>query len=174
MKKTILSLGFLLAVSLSAFAQNETGQKNVVNETEQKKPKNGVEQNKMENAMKAVEKEQQVALSHAGTFATRFETFVKSASANRELSDAQKEKLDSTYHAYLDEYSIVKDSISDEDVRRVSKAKVTYQKLQVRNFTDKTTDQVTDVANTIGEKVSKVFKRTKKKVQGAIEGFKKE
>lgn len=174
MKKTILSLGFLLAVSLSAFAQNETGQKNVVNETEQKKPKNGVEQNKMENAMKAVEKEQQVALSHAGTFATRFETFVKSASANRELSDAQKEKLDSTYHAYLDEYSIVKDSISDEDVRRVSKAKVTYQKLQVRNFTDKTTDQVTDVANTIGEKVSKVFKCTKKKVQGAIEGFKKE
>lgn len=174
MKKTILSLGFLLAVSLSAFAQNETGQKNVVNETEQKKPKNGVEQNKMENAMKAVEKEQQVALSHAGTFAKRFETFVKSASANRELSDAQKEKLDSTYHAYLDEYSIVKDSISDEDVRRVSKAKVTYQKLQVRNFTDKTTDQVSDVANTIGEKVSKVFKRTKKKVQGAIEGFKKE
>lgn len=174
MKKTILSLGFLLAVSLSAFAQNETGQKNVVNETEQKKPENGVEQNKMENAMKAVEKEQQVVLSHAGTFATRFETFVKSASANRELSDAQKEKLYSTYHAYLDEYSIVKDSISDEDVRRVSKAKVAYQKLQVRNFTDKTTDQVTDVANTIGEKVSKVFKRTKKKVQGAIEGFKKE
>lgn len=174
MKKTILSLGFLLAVSLSAFAQNETGQKNVVNETEQKKPKNGVEQNKMENAMKAVEKEQQVALSHAGTFAKRFETFVKSASVNRELSDAQKEKLDSTYHAYLDEYSIVKDSISDEDVRRMSKAKVAYQKLQVRNFTDKTTDQVTDVANTIGEKVSKVFKRTKKKVQGAIEGFKKE
>lgn len=174
MKKTILSLGFLLAVSLSAFAQNETGQKNVVNETEQKKPKNGVEQNKMENAMKAVEKEQQVALSHAGTFAKRFETFVKSASTNRELSDAQKEKLDSTYHVYLDEYSIVKDSISDEDVRRVSKAKVAYQKLQVRNFTDKTTDQVSDVANTIGEKVSKVFKRTKKKVQGAIEGFKKE
>ena len=63
---------------------------------------------------------------------------------------------------------------SDEDVRRVSKAKVAYQKLQVRNFTDKTTDQVTDVANTIGTKVSKVFKRTKKKVQGAIEGFKKE
>lgn len=165
MKKTVLSLGLLLAVSLSAFAQNETGQK---------KSENGMELKKMENAMKAVEKEQQVALSHAGTFANRFETFVKSASTNRELSDAQKEKLDSTYQAYLDEYSIVKDSISDEVVRRVSKAKVAYQKLQVRNFTDKTTDQVADVANTIGEKVSKVFKRTKKKVQGAIEGFKKE
>ena len=165
MKKTVLSLGLLLAVSLSAFAQNETGQK---------KSENGMEQKKMENAMKAVEKEQQVALSHAGTFVNRFETFVKSASTNRELSDAQKEKLDSTYQAYLDEYSIVKDSISDEEVRRVSKAKVAYQKLQVRNFPDKTTDQVADVANTIGEKVSKVFKRTKKKVQGAIEGFKKE
>lgn len=165
MKKTVLSLGLLLAVSLSAFAQNETGQK---------KSENGMELKKMENAMKAVEKEQQVALSHTGTFANRFETFVKSASTNRELSDAQKEKLDSTYQAYLDEYSIVKDSISDEEVRRVSKAKVAYQKLQVRNFTDKTTDQVADVANTIGEKVSKVFKRTKKKVQGAIEGFKKE
>lgn len=165
MKKTVLSLGLLLAVSLSAFAQNETGQK---------KSENGMELKKMENAMKAVEKEQQDALSHAGTFANRFETFVKSASTNRELSDAQKEKLDSTYQAYLDEYSIVKDSISDEEVRRVSKAKVAYQKLQVRNFTDKTTDQVADVANTIGEKVSKVFKRTKKKVQGAIEGFKKE
>lgn len=165
MKKTVLSLGLLLAVSLSAFAQNETGQK---------KSENGMEQKKMENAMKAVEKEQQVALSHAGTFANRFETFVKSASTNRDLSDAQKEKLDSTYQAYLDEYSIVKDSISDEEVRRVSKAKVAYQKLQVRNFTDKATDQVADVANTIGEKVSKVFKRTKKKVQGAIEGFKKE
>ena len=127
MKKTVLSLGLLLAVSLSAFAQNETGQK---------KSENGMEQKKMENAMKAVEKEQQVALSHAGTFANRFETFVKSASTNRELSDAQKEKLDSTYQAYLDEYSIVKDSISDEEVRRVSKAKVAYQKLQVRNFTD--------------------------------------
>lgn len=165
MKKTVLSLGLLLAVSLSAFAQNETGQK---------ESENGMEQKKMENAMKAVKKEQQVALSHAGTFANRFETFVKSASTNRELSDAQKEKLDSTYQAYLDEYSIVKDSISDEEVRRVSKAKVAYQKLQVRNFTDKTTDHVADVANTIGEKVSKVFKRTKKKVQGAIEGFKKE
>lgn len=173
MKKTILSLGFLLAVSLSGFAQNEIGQK-TVNGVEQKKSDNGVEQKKMENAMKSVEKEQQVALSHDGTFAKRFETFVKSAAANRELSDAQKEKIDSTYQAYLEEYSIVKDSISDEDVRRVSKAKVAYQKLQVRNFTDKTTDQVTDVANTIGTKVSKVFKRTKKKVQGAIEGFKKE
>lgn len=162
----------MLAVSLSGFAQNEIGQK-TVNGVEQKKSDNGVEQKKMENAMKSVEKEQQVALSHAGTFAKRFETFVKSASANRELSDAQKEKIDSTYQAYLEEYSIVKDSISDEDVRRVSKAKVAYQKLQVRNFTDKTTDQVTDVANTIGRKVSKVFKRTKKKVQGAIEGFKK-
>jgi len=161
MKKTVLSLGLLLAVSLSAFAQNEIGQK---------KSENGMEQKKMENAMKAVEKEQQVVLSHAGTFANRFEIFVKSASTNRELSDAQKEKLDSTYQAYLDEYRIVKDSISDEEVRRVSKAKVAYQKLQVRNFTDKTTDQ----ANTIGAKVSKVFKRTKKKVQGAIEGFKKE
>lgn len=59
MKKTVLSLGLLLAVSLSAFAQNET---------EQKKSENGMEQKKMENAMKAVEKEQQVALSHAGTF----------------------------------------------------------------------------------------------------------
>ena len=91
MKKTVLSLGLLLAVSLSAFAQNETGQK---------ESENGMEQKKMENAMKAVEKEQQVALSHAGTFANRFETFVKSASTNRELSDAQKEKLDSTYQAY--------------------------------------------------------------------------
>lgn len=165
MKKTVLSLGLLLAVSLSAFAQNEI---------EQKKSENGMELKNMENAMKAVEKEQQVVLSHAGTFANRFEIFVKSASTNRELSDAQKEKLDSTYQAYQDEYRIVKDSISDEEVRRVSKAKVAYQKLQVRNFTDKTTDQVTDVANTIGAKVSKVFKRTKKKVQGAIEGFKKE
>ena len=65
MKKTVLSLGLLLAVSLSAFAQNETGQK-TVNGVEQKKSENGMEQKKMENAMKAVEKEQQVALSHAG------------------------------------------------------------------------------------------------------------
>ena len=36
MKKTILSLGFLLAVSLSGFAQNEIGQK-TVNGVEQKK-----------------------------------------------------------------------------------------------------------------------------------------
>ena len=46
MKKTILSLGFLLAVSLSGFAQNEIGQK-TVNGVEQKKSDNGVEQKKM-------------------------------------------------------------------------------------------------------------------------------
>ena len=36
MKKTVLSLGLLLAVSLSAFAQNETGQKKSENGMELK------------------------------------------------------------------------------------------------------------------------------------------
>lgn len=110
--------------------------------------------------------------SRASTFAQRFEQFAKKASNMTDVSDSVRAKNDSIYRAYLEEYSVVKDSLSDEDVRRVSKAKVLYQKGKVRNFTDKTSEQVVDAADSFSSKVSKVFKKTKKKVQGAIDALK--
>lgn len=105
----------------------------------------------------------------ASTFADRLEQFVASAGS---ASDSLKTKNDSIYKQYLAEYRIVKDSLSDGDVRRVSKAKLQYQKGKVRNFADKTSDQVVDATEDVGDKITKVFKRTKKKVQGAIDALK--
>lgn len=110
--------------------------------------------------------------SQASTFAQRFDKFVQGVAAKDSLSAADKAKRDSTYQSFLEEYRLVKDSLSDEDVRRVSKAKVKYQKAKVSAFADKTSDQVADTANGIGEKVSRVFKKTKKKVEGAIDALK--
>lgn len=67
---------------------------------------------------------------------------------------------------------MVSDSLSDGDVRRVNKAKLQYQKGKVRNFADKASEQVVDATENVGSKISKVFKRTKKKVQGAIDALK--
>lgn len=108
----------------------------------------------------------------ASTFAQRFEKFVKEVEANDSLTDTAKAQRDSTYQAFLAEYKVVKDSLSDEDVRKVSKAKVKYQKAKVSAFADKTSEQVSDAANDIGSKVSRVFKKTKKKVEGAIDALK--
>lgn len=108
----------------------------------------------------------------ASTFAERFEKFVKDVEANDSLTAADKARRDSTYHAFLAEYKVVKDSLSDEDVRKVSKVKVKYQKAKVNAFADKTSEQVSDAANDFGSKVSRVFKKTKKKVEGAIDALK--
>lgn len=108
----------------------------------------------------------------ASSYASRFTEFVDSVARFDTLSVAQKAQVDSTYKAYLKEYKTVKDSMNDEDVRQCSKAKVSYQKNMARIFIVKASDDVADTAQGIGEKVSKVFKRTKKKVEGAIDALK--
>ncbi len=118
------------------------------------------------------EHRQHTVVSHASTFADRFEQFVNAADGMDSTSDSLKARNDSIYREYLAEYRIVSDSLSDGDVRRVSKAKLQYQKGKVRNFADKASEQVVDATENVGSKISKVFKRTKKKVQGAIDALK--
>lgn len=114
----------------------------------------------------------QVVAANSKTYAARFEKFVDEVAACDTLSRAQKDKVTATYRNYLAEYKVVKDSLSDEDVRICSKAKVKYQKAQARIFVVNTSNDVSDTAEGVGKSVSKFFKRTKKKVQGAIDGFK--
>lgn len=111
-------------------------------------------------------------VSDSKTYAIRFEKFVDSVAACDTLTSAQKEKTAATYRAYLNEYKVVKDSLTDEDVRTYSKCKVKYQKAMANIFVKKTSSDVADTAEEVGSKVSKFFKKTKKKVQGAIDGFK--
>ena len=132
----------------------------------------GMEQQKMEKAMQEVQQENKRLIAQAGTFAKRMGGFVDEVAKHDTLSVKEKAKIDSTYQSYLTEYSIVKDSLSDEDVRKCSKAKVKYQKAMARIFVNKTSGQVADTAENIGDKVAKVFKRTKKKVQGAFDALK--
>lgn len=120
-------------------------------------------------ALAQSESRQHKVVPQASTFADRLERFVESAGST---PDSLKTKNDSIYKEYLAEYRMVKDSLSDGDVRRVSKAKLLYQKGMVRNFAGKTVDQVVDATEGVGDKISKVFKRTKKKVQGAIDALK--
>lgn len=106
------------------------------------------------------------------TYAARFEKFVNRVAACDTLSSAQRDEVSNTYTQFLEEYRLVKDSLSDEDVRICSKSKVKYQKAKARIFVNNTTDSVADTAEGVGNSVSKFFKKTKKKMQGAIEGFK--
>lgn len=108
----------------------------------------------------------------SGTYVKRFEKFVNGIAACDTLTSKQKQEAATTYRAYLDEYKIVKDSLSDEDVRTYSKCKVKYQKAMANVFVKKASSDVADTAEEVGNKVSKFFKKTKKKVQGAIDGFK--
>lgn len=132
----------------------------------------GMDQKKMEKAMQEVQQENKQMIVHAGTFAKRMGGFVDEVAKHDTLSVKEKAKVDSTYQAYLTEYSIVKDSLSDEDVRKCSKAKVKYQKEMTRIFVNKTSDRVSDTAEDVGDKVAKAFKRTKKKIQGAFDALK--
>ena len=110
--------------------------------------------------------------SASQTYVKRFEKFVNEVAACDTLTSKQKKEASSTYRAYIDEYKVVKDSLSDEDVRAYSKCKVKYQKAMANIFVKKTSSDVADTAEEVGSKVSKFFKKTKKKVQGAIDGFK--
>lgn len=112
-------------------------------------------------------------VAQSKTYAARFSKFVNDVAACDTLSAEQKVKMADTYKSFLAEYKVVRDSLSDEDIRICSKAKVKYQKEQARFFVSKTSDDVADTAEGVGKSVSKFFKRTKKKVQGAVEGFKK-
>lgn len=114
----------------------------------------------------------QVFKANSKTYTARFEKFVNEVAACDTLSKAQKDKVTETYRNFLAEYKVVKDSLSDEDVRICSKAKVKYQKAQARIFVVNTSNDVSDKAEGVGKSVSKFFNRTKKKVQGAIDGFK--
>lgn len=105
-------------------------------------------------------------------FVNRFDTFVKKVATCDTLSKAQKAELSNTYDLYLAEYKVVKDSLSDDEVRQYSKSKAVYQKSMARIFVRKTSNDVADTAEEVGKNVSKFFKKTKKKVQGAVEGFK--
>lgn len=111
-------------------------------------------------------------LAQEGNFAHRFDNFVKDVAARDSLSQQERVQVDSTYKAYLAEYRVVKDSLSDADVRTYSKAKVRYQKEMARLAIGKASDDVADTAEDFGKKVSKVFRKTKSKVQGAIEALK--
>ncbi len=106
------------------------------------------------------------------TYAVRFEKFATEVAARDTLSKEQKAKYVAAYNGYLEEYKVVKDSLSDDDVRKCSKSKVVYQKAMARVFVSNASKDVTETAEGVGDKVSKFFKKTKKKVQGAIEGFK--
>ena len=74
--------------------------------------------------------------------------------------------------AQVDSNKMMKDSVSDEAIRLRSKEKVVRQKEKVQQFINKTSDNVADTAEGIGKKVSKAFKRTKKKIQGAVDALK--
>ena len=148
MKKIILSLAMFMALGLSVSAQSAT----------------------QTSAQASVQDAPQ--FSDSKTYAMRFEKFVDSVAACDTLTSAQKEKTAATYRAYLNEYKVVKDSLTDEDVRAYSKCKVKYQKAMANIFVKKTSADVADTAEEVGSKVSKFFKKTKKKVQGAIDGFK--
>lgn len=106
------------------------------------------------------------------TYAQRLTAFVDSVALCDTLSSEQKTKVDSTYKAYLAEYKVVQNKMTDEDVRKCSKAKVKYQKAMARIFVNNTSDDVSDAAQNIGKKVSKVFKKTSKKIQGAFDALK--
>lgn len=114
----------------------------------------------------------QTQSADATTYATRFDKFVTDLSALDSLSTADKQHVDSTYKAFLAEYKVVKDQMSDEDVRTCSKAKVRYQKAKVRLALNKTSDSLSDTTDSLGKKAKKLFKRTKSKLKGAIDGFK--
>ena len=133
----------------------------------------GISQVRMQKAMQEVQKENKQQLAAAPTFAARFEKFVSQVSACDSLSSAEKEKVDSTYQAYLAEYKVVNVKMSDEDVRKYSKSKAQYQKAMARLNITRVSDTVVDTAGDIGDTVSRIFRRTKSKVQGAIDGFKK-
>ena len=106
------------------------------------------------------------------TYVARLEKFVKEVDANDTLSQSKKAEYSATYKKFLGEYKVVKDSLSDDDVRKCSKAKVQYQKAMTRIFAVNTADNVSDKAQNVGKKVSKFFRKTGKKIQGAIDGFK--
>lgn len=106
------------------------------------------------------------------THVVRLEKFVDGVAACDTLSKAQKARVADTYKAFLAEHRAVRNQLSDEDIRKCSKLKVRYQKAMARIFVNKTSDDVSDTAQGVGKNVSKFFKKTGKKIQGAIDGFK--
>ena len=107
------------------------------------------------------------------TFAARFGNFVDGVEKCDTLSSRQKSEISNEYKEFIAEYKVINDSLSDEDIRSCSKQKVRYQKAMTRIFVNNAADDVSDTAQGVGKSVSKFFKRTKKKVQGAVDGFKK-
>lgn len=165
-KKTILCLAFLGAMFLSCKLQVAMAHEAMT----QNQVKSQMQHQVQEQALQ----DSTVKEKHADskTYAARFEKFVNDVAACDTLSKERKEEVANTYKDFLAEYKVVRDSLSDEDVRICSKAKVKYQKAQARIFVNHTSDNVADTAEGVGNSVSKFFKKTKKKVQGAIEGFK--
>lgn len=116
--------------------------------------------------------EPNIANYDAKTHAARLEKFVNAVVACDTLSKAQKAEVAKTYKAFLAEHRAVHDSLSDADVRKCSKQKVRYQKAMARIFVNNASDDVSDTAEGVGKSVTKFFKKTGKKIQGAIDGFK--
>lgn len=106
------------------------------------------------------------------THVTRLEKFVDGVAALDTLSSAHRDSIASVYKFFLAEHKAVHDSLSDEDVRQCSKQKVRYQKAMARIYVRKASDGVQDTAEGVGKSVSKFIKKTGKKIQGAIDGFK--
>lgn len=112
------------------------------------------------------------ALPDSKTYAIRFGQFVDGVAKCDTLSNQQKSAIRNEYRKFIAEYKAVNDSLSDEDIRSCSKQKVRYQKAMARIFVNNTADDASDTAEGVGKSVSKFFKKTKKKVQGAVDGFK--
>lgn len=108
----------------------------------------------------------------ASDYVKSFTSFVDSVSVADTLSATDKAKIEATYKTFIADYKVVKDSLSDAQVRECSKAKVLYQKTMARVFINNTSDDVSTTATKIGKKASSIFKKTKSKVKGAIDALK--
>lgn len=113
-----------------------------------------------------------VTATDSKTYVARLEQFVKQVDACDTLSNTQKEEVSATYKRYLAEYKVVKDSLSDDDIRACSKQKTVYQKAMTRMIMQKTSDSIADTATKVGNSISKFFKKTSKQVEGTIDGMK--
>lgn len=165
-KKPIFCLAMLGAMFLSCKVQVAMAHEAMAQHLAQSQMPNQVQNQALQDSTAKVKP------ADSKTYTARFEKFVNDVAACDTLSKERKEEVVNTYKDFLAEYKVVRDSLSDEDVRICSKAKVKYQKAQARIFVNHTSDNVADTAEGVGNSVSKFFKKTKKKVQGAIEGFK--
>lgn len=106
------------------------------------------------------------------TFVSRFVLFVDSVEKKTTFNNAEKIEIRNRYREFNNEYRVVRDQLSEEEIAAYNEARGAFQRKLFDTKRARAEENIDRTATQITENTKQTFKRTKARVKGFFGGGK--